>query len=109
MNLAERDLVPYKDMPGPLAAEEIDKLTGELGSGWKVVDNHHIEKRFGFDDFEAAMEFADDVGDLAEEMNHHPDICFGWGYCQVTIWTHKVDGLSVNDFILAARIETILS
>jgi 4a-hydroxytetrahydrobiopterin dehydratase len=107
MSLAEQDLVPYKDMAGPLAASDIDRLSRELGEDWKVVDSHHLESRFEFDDFEGAMDFADDVGDLAEEMGHHPDICFGWGYCQITIWTHKVGGLSVNDFIFAARVAEI--
>lgn len=109
MGLAERDVVPYKDLPGPLGSGEIEPLRQELGSGWQVVDGHHLEKRFTFDDFDAAMAFADDVGDLAEEMNHHPDLCFGWGYCQVTVWTHTLGGLSINDFILAARVEQIAS
>lgn len=109
MNLAQQDLVPYKAMSGPLAGGEAVQLGLELGSGWKVVEDHHLEKRFEFDNFEAAMDFADDVGDLAEEIGHHPEICFGWGYCQITIWTHKIGGLSLNDFILAARINLISS
>lgn len=107
MSLAERDPVPAKDMTGPVAGDELASLSGQLPAGWKVMKAHHLEKRFEFDDFGAAMDFADDVGDLAEEMDHHPDICFGWGYCQITVWTHKVDGLSINDFILAARVEEI--
>ncbi len=105
MSLADRDPVPVKEMTGPVTGEALDRLTQQLAEGWRVVDGHHLEKRFAFDNFGKAMEFVDDVGDLAEEMDHHPDICFGWGYCQISIWTHKIDGLSVNDFILAARAE----
>jgi len=105
MSLAERDPVPVKDMTGPVAGDELANLIQQLAEGWNVIEAHHLEKRFEFDEFGAAMDFADDVGDIAEEMDHHPDICFGWGYCQITIWTHKIGGLSVNDFIFAARAE----
>jgi 4a-hydroxytetrahydrobiopterin dehydratase len=107
MQLAERDVIPVKDMSGPVAPAELESLSEELDSNWIVVDGHHLEKRFEFKDFGAALEFVDDVADLAEEIDHHPDISFGWGYCQVTIWTHSLDGLSVNDFIFAARVEAL--
>jgi 4a-hydroxytetrahydrobiopterin dehydratase len=107
MSLAEKEPMPAKEMTGPVTGDELQSLTLELGHGWAVVEAHQLEKRFEFDDFGKAMDFADDVGDLAEEMDHHPDICFGWGYCQITIWTHKVGGLSINDFIFAARVEEL--
>jgi 4a-hydroxytetrahydrobiopterin dehydratase len=108
MNLAQRDPIPGKELSGTLPTDELGSLSSELGDAWQVVENHHLERGFEFDDFGAAMDFADDVGDLAEEMDHHPDICFGWGYCKITIWTHKVDGLSINDFIFAARVNSML-
>jgi 4a-hydroxytetrahydrobiopterin dehydratase len=107
MNLAERDFVPVKEMTGPVIGDELESLSRQLSPGWQVVDGHHLEKRFEFADFGAALEFVDDVADLAEDVDHHPDICFGWGYCQITIWTHKIGGLSVNDFIFAARSEEL--
>lgn len=83
---------------------EIEKLAKEL-RGWEVVNDHHLRKAYTFEDFAAALRFVNSVGRLAEEQGHHPDICFGWGKAEVTIWTHKVNGLTESDFILAAKID----
>jgi 4a-hydroxytetrahydrobiopterin dehydratase len=75
--------------------------------GWTVVEEHHIEKKFEFPDFRTGLEFVNRVGELAEEQGHHPDIFLAWGKVQITIWTHKIDGLTESDFILAAKIDAL--
>jgi 4a-hydroxytetrahydrobiopterin dehydratase len=85
---------------------EINEYLEEL-NGWEVVDEHHLRKRFEFKNFLESQTFVTAVGTLAEAEGHHPDICFGWGYAEIKIWTHKIDGLSVSDFILAAKIDRI--
>ena len=76
-----------------------------LGGGWRVVDEHHLEKAYAFDDFRQALDFTNRVGDIAEAEGHHPDVHLGWGRVTLTIWTHKIDGLTDIDFILAARAD----
>jgi 4a-hydroxytetrahydrobiopterin dehydratase len=75
--------------------------------GWEVEGEHHLRKRYSFEDFRRAQDFVNRVGGLAEEQGHHPDICFGWGYAEVKIWTHKIDGLTESDFVLAAKIDAL--
>jgi 4a-hydroxytetrahydrobiopterin dehydratase len=75
--------------------------------GWEVVQEHHITKTFAFPDFQKALDFVNKVGALAEEQGHHPDIYLAWGKAEIKIWTHKVDGLTESDFILAAKIDQI--
>ena len=86
--------------------EEIAKLLPEL-SGWEVVNEHHLKKKYKFSDFRESLAFVNRVGELAEEQGHHPDICFGWGSAEISIWTHKIDGLTESDFILAAKIDKL--
>lgn len=74
---------------------------------WALVEACRIERTFKFSDFKAALEFVNRVGELAEWEQHHPDIHLAYGKVRVELWTHKVDGLSVNDFILAAKIDRI--
>jgi 4a-hydroxytetrahydrobiopterin dehydratase len=68
---------------------------------------HHLKKNYGFSNFRAAWDFVNRVGELAEQQGHHPDICFGWGKAEITIYTHKIDGLTESDFILAAKIDKL--
>jgi 4a-hydroxytetrahydrobiopterin dehydratase len=89
-----------------LSAEESAALAARV-DGWLVVDNHHLDKAFAFPDFAAALRFANAVGAIAEEQRHHPEIVVAWGRSRVTIWTHKVGGLTESDFILAAKIDQI--
>jgi 4a-hydroxytetrahydrobiopterin dehydratase len=72
---------------------------------WHVISNHHIEREFRFPDFKTALNFTNKIGAIAEEQGHHPDIYLGWGKVDVKIWTHKIDGLTESDFILAAKID----
>ena len=98
--------MPCRGGVPPLQGEELDKLAAEL-PGWRVVDQHHIEKTFSFPDFKAALAFVNRIGEVAEEQRHHPDICFGWGSVKVTNYTHKIKGLTESDFILAAKVDRL--
>jgi 4a-hydroxytetrahydrobiopterin dehydratase len=89
-----------------LKGAELGKLSGQTPE-WHVVDEHHIERDFRFSDFRAALEFTNRVGELAEGEGHHPDIYLAWGKVGVKIWTHKIDGLTESDFILAAKIDRL--
>ena len=87
-----------------------DGVAGYLSQlqGWKVVDNHHLTKEYGFPDFLQALAAVNRVGQLAEDQGHHPDLSLTWGKVGVKIWTHKIDGLTESDFILAAKIDEIV-
>jgi 4a-hydroxytetrahydrobiopterin dehydratase len=76
---------------------------------WNVVNEHHLQREFKFPDFKKALAFVNRVGDLAEEQGHHPDILLAWGKAGVTLWTHKIDGLTESDFIMAAKIDRVAS
>ena len=89
-----------------MSADEIEKILPAL-KGWEVIDGHHLRKEYKFKDFRAALAFVNEIGELAEAQGHHPDICFGWGHVEITIWTHKINGLTESDFILAAKIERL--
>lgn len=104
--LAARECVPCRGGVPPMKGEGIQNLLGEL-SGWEVVREHHLRKEYKFKNFREALDFVNSVGELAEEQGHHPDICFGWGKAEITIWTHKIDGLTESDFILAAKIDNL--
>jgi 4a-hydroxytetrahydrobiopterin dehydratase len=105
-DLASRECVPCRVGAPPLQGDRLTELLAHL-TGWEVVGDHHLKKGYTFTDFRAAQAFVNRVGDLAEEQGHHPDICFGWGHCEITIWTHKIDGLTESDFVLAAKIDRI--
>ena len=104
--LSSKQCVPCRGGVPPLRGEEVTKLENQL-TGWKVVNEHHLQKSYSFKDFREAQAFVSRVGGLDEEQGHHPDICFGWGRAEITIWTHKIDGLTESDFILAAKIDDI--
>ncbi len=89
-----------------MGSSEISRLLKELDE-WSVFEEHHLHKRYSFTNFREAQDFVGRVGALAEEQGHHPDICFGWGYAEIKIWTHKIDGLTESDFILAAKIDAL--
>jgi 4a-hydroxytetrahydrobiopterin dehydratase len=93
----------------PLNASQIKGLFNTLDDDWRVVDEHHLFRAFHFSNFKKALKFTNRVGELAEEEGHHPDILLGWGKAEVSLWTHSVDGLTLNDFILASKISEIWS
>jgi 4a-hydroxytetrahydrobiopterin dehydratase len=105
-DLASKTCVPCRGGVPPLAGEELAKLSREVPQ-WKVVDGHHITRSFTFPDFRQALAFVNKVGEIAEEQGHHPDIFLKWGKADVTTWTHKINGLTESDFILAAKIDRL--
>jgi 4a-hydroxytetrahydrobiopterin dehydratase len=106
MKLADRSCVPCKGGVPPLSHDEVESLISEL-SGWKVKDDKRIQKTYKTDDFLDSLEFANKIGDIAEEQGHHPDLLVRWGELGVEIWTHKINGLTESDFILAAKIDRL--
>jgi len=103
--LASKECVPCKGGVPPLKGEAMNELHKKLGNGWQVVSEHHLEKEFSFKNFRDALAFTNKVGALAEKNNHHPDIYLAWGKVKITLWTHKIDGLTESDFVMAAKIE----
>ena len=106
-DLSDRRCEPCEGSLPPLTAQQIKPLRAQLDPQWEVVDNHHLVRAFKFPDFVAALEFTNRVGRLAEQQQHHPDIHLSYGKATVEIWTHKIGGLSENDFILAAKIDKL--
>ncbi len=88
-----------------MKGEELDGLWRQVPD-WEVVEEHHLRRAFKFKNFREALGFVNRVGELAEEQGHHPDMSFGWGYAEVTVFTHKIDGLTESDFVFAAKVDT---
>jgi len=104
MSLAEKHCVPCRGGVPALQGEELEKMRAEVPE-WQVVDRHHLWKSFTFPDFRTALNFVNRVGETAEAEGHHPDVFLAWGKVDIKIWTHKVDGLTESDFVLAAKID----
>jgi 4a-hydroxytetrahydrobiopterin dehydratase len=105
-DLAAKTCVPCRGGVPPLQGGEIEKLFSQI-EGWEVVGEHHLTKTYRFKDFKQALDFTNRVGALAEEQGHHPDIHLSWGQVRLEIWTHKIDGLTESDFILAAKSDQL--
>jgi len=103
--LAQKTCIPCRGGVPPLKGEELDALQEKLGNGWQIINEHHLEKEYIFADFIQALDFTVKVGEVAENQGHHPDIYLAWGKVKLTIWTHKIDGLTESDFILAAKAD----
>jgi 4a-hydroxytetrahydrobiopterin dehydratase len=108
-DLAGLECVPCKGGIPPMQGNELASWAKRLGGDWQVVDGHHLAKDFRFKDFRQALAFTNQVGELAEAVNHHPDLGLSWGRVQVTVWTHKINGLSETDFVFAARVDALRS
>jgi len=108
-SLASKTCVPCRGGVPPLKGKELDQIYKQLvqPAQWKIVNEHHITRTVTFPDFKQALDFVNRVGALAEEQGHHPDILLTWGKAEITLWTHKVDGLSESDFIMAAKIDQL--
>lgn len=104
--LSSKTCVPCRGGVPPLEGAELQKLSKQVPA-WKVVDGHHITRTFTFPDFRQALDFVNKVGELAETQGHHPDIFLTWGKAEITTWTHKINGLSESDFILAAKVDEL--
>jgi 4a-hydroxytetrahydrobiopterin dehydratase len=105
--LARKKCIPCTAGTPPLKKERAEAYLAQLKKGWRLVDGHHLEKEFLFKNFKEALAFTNEVGKIAEQEGHHPDIYLSWGKVRVTLWTHKINGLSESDFILAAKCDTI--
>ena len=106
-DLASKVCVPCKGGVPPLDEAQQKPLLEQL-DGWRVVDNHHLEKNYEFPDFVQALAFVNRVGEVAEENGHHPDIHLTWGKVDIEIYTHKINGLTESDFVLAAKCDKAL-
>lgn len=106
--LADKTCVPCRGGVPPLSASQVAPLLAELTS-WNVVDGHHLERDYKFSDFMGALDFVNRAGAIAEEQGHHPEITLGWGHARVQIWTHKIDGLTESDFVLAAKYDRLVA
>ena len=108
--LARRQIKPPRGGDAsPLSGAELTNFKNLLGNGWLIVEEHHLEKVYKFKDFQSALNFTNEVGALAEEVDHHPEICLTWGKAKVTIWTHSIGGLSEADFVFAARSDLLVA
>lgn len=103
--LARKKCVPCTTGTPPLAGKELEKFMGQMEEGWELIDQKKIEKSYKFKDFKGALGFTNDIGKIAEEEGHHPDILLSWGKVKVILWTHKIKGLSESDFVLAAKCD----
>ena len=103
-SLAQKTCVPCRGGVPALKGNDLKTLNKEVPQ-WKVVDEHHLTRTFTFPDFRKALDFVNRVGEVAEQQGHHPDIVLAWGKAEITMWTHKIDGLTESDFIMAAKID----
>jgi 4a-hydroxytetrahydrobiopterin dehydratase len=106
MSLAEKQCVPCRGGTPPLRGQELESLKSQV-TGWQVVTEHHLAKTFTFPDFQKALDFVNRAGAIAEKEGHHPDLHLAWGKVGVEIWTHKINGLTESDFVLAAKIDQV--
>jgi 4a-hydroxytetrahydrobiopterin dehydratase len=104
--LADKTCIPCRGGVPALQGAALAPLSAQVPQ-WTVVDEHHLHRVFRFPDFRQALEFTTRAGELAEEQGHHPDLLLSWGKVEVSIWTHKINGLTESDFVLAAKIERL--
>ena len=104
--LADKKCVPCRGGVPPLSSTELSTLHDHVPE-WNVVNQHHLHRLFRFPDFKQALAFVNRVGEVAESEGHHPDILLTWGKAEITLWTHKIDGLTESDFIMAAKIDRL--
>lgn len=107
-DLIKQTCVPCEGGVEPLNPDQTEELLKELHEDWMLIDQHRMLARtFAFKDFKESLEFANKVGAIAEEEGHHPDLTIGYGNLGVELTTHAIGGLSINDFILAAKIDEL--
>jgi 4a-hydroxytetrahydrobiopterin dehydratase len=107
-DLAAMECVPCKGGIPPLTRDEIQPYLFDLGNEWQAIDDHHLEKTYRFKNFREALAYTNRVGELAEEVGHHPDIELAWGRVKLTVFTHKIGGLHEADFVFAAKADRAL-
>jgi 4a-hydroxytetrahydrobiopterin dehydratase len=104
--LASQTCVPCRGGVPPLKGAELQQILQQVPQ-WKVINEHHVTRAFTFPDFKQALDFVNRVGEVAEQQGHHPDILLTWGKAEITMWTHKIDGLTRSDLIMAAKIDQL--
>ena len=104
-DLAKKTCIPCRGGVPPLKGTQLEDFHDKLKNDWKIIKEHHLEKEYSFKNFKEALDFTVRVGELAENQDHHPDIFLAWGKVKLTIWTHKIDGLTESDFIFAAKAD----
>ena len=104
MKLADKNCSDGVSVP-PLKALRARELLKQLPRGWKLNGRGHLERLYTFKDFAKALAFANKVGGVAEAEGHHPDLYVAWGKCKIEIWSHKIEGLTESDFVLAAKAD----
>jgi 4a-hydroxytetrahydrobiopterin dehydratase len=105
--LDQKSCIPCRGGVDPLKGETLRQYADLIDDQWQVIDEHHLYRECAFADFRQALRFVNKVGELAEAEGHHPDIYLTYGKVKITLWTHKIDGLHENDFILATKIERL--
>ena len=108
-SLVESRCEPCEKGAPPIRGTQIEELKSELDQRWEVIDEHHLAREFRFPDFASALAFVNRVGELAQQQGHHPDVYLRWGLARIELFTHKIKGLSRNDFIMAAKIDRLES
>jgi 4a-hydroxytetrahydrobiopterin dehydratase len=106
--LAEKQCLPCQGVVPTLKGDQLATLARELSHEWQVVKERQLEREYHFKDFREALNFTNRVGELAEAQGHHPDIYLAWGKVKLVIWTHKINGLTESDFVLAAKADRLL-
>lgn len=109
MSLDEKTCTPCRGGVPPLTGKDLEAIHQQLPdpADWKVVNEHHLTRAYTFPNFKQALDFVNKVGAAAEEQGHHPDIVLKWGKVEIALWTHKIDGLTESDFIMAAKIDRL--
>lgn len=106
--LSQKSCIPCRGGVSPLKGDPLYQMHAQLNNNWQIIDEHHLEKEYRFPDFKTALAFTNRVGEIAEREGHHPDIYLAYGKVKILLWTHKIDGLSESDFILAAKCDELL-
>lgn len=105
--LIDKVCAPCQGGIPPLSLDQATQILSRLGNNWSLNEEGHLSKTYSFQDFITAMEFANKIAILSEQEGHHPELIIGLGYCNIILWTHKINGLTESDFILAAKIEAL--
>ena len=106
-DLANKSCVPCRGGVPPMGRQDAEDALQGLHDDWALVEGHHLSRTYTFPDFLEALQFTNRIGELAEAEGHHPDIYLAWGKVRLEIWTHKIDGLTESDFILAAKSDRL--
>jgi 4a-hydroxytetrahydrobiopterin dehydratase len=107
IELAQQHCAPLPSGTPPLTADQVRALLLRINRAWQVVDGQHLQRAYRLPDFASGLALVNRIGALAAAQDHHPDLLLAWGRVQITLWTHSVGGLSLNDFILAAQIDRL--